>query len=172
MEEIVVETDVAVPPEEAFAFLRDFPGYVRYSEYLDDVVQHGDGGVGTRYQLSLSWWRLSYTAHTEVTGIEEPERIEWRVLRAVDAHGAWEVEPVEPPAVPRAGSRVRLRIRYDPDSADPGALTLPRFVSIGWIVDRVKPLIVPEAEATVERIVADLEGEPRPVDLEITTRRA
>lgn len=170
MEEIVVETDVAVPPDEAFAFLRDFPGYVRYSDYLEEVVQHGDGGVGTRYDLTLSWWRLSYTAKTKVTGIDEPNRIEWRVVRAVDARGAWEIEPISPPASPREGSRVRLRIRYDSETADPGALNLPRFVSIGWIVDRVKPLIVPEAEAIVERIVADLEGEPRPVDLDITTR--
>lgn len=164
MDEVIVETELAVPPDETFEFLLDFPGYVRYSEYLDHVTQRGDGGVGTRYELSLSWWRLSYTAHTEVTGIERPDRIDWRVLRAVNAHGSWEIHPID------GGSRVRLRIRYDPDSADPSAIDIPRLVSLSWIIERVKPLVITEAEETVERIVADLEGEPRPVDLDITVR--
>ena len=170
MDEVILETELRVPPAKTFDFLRDFPGYVRYSSYLDDVSQHGDGSVGTRYELLLSWWKLSYTAHTEVTAIEEPHRIEWRVLRAVDARGHWAIEPIDPPGQDGTHSLVRLYIQYDPASADPGAIDIPRLVSLGWIVDRVKPLIVPEAESIVERIVADLEGEPRPVDLDIQVR--
>lgn len=169
MDEVIVETDLRVSPEETFEFLLDFPGYVRYSEYLDSVRQQGDGGAGTRYELSLSWWRLAYTARTEVTNIDRPSRIDWRVLRAVDAHGSWEIEP-DAANDGSAGSRVRLRIRYDPETADPSVIDMPRLVSLGWIIDRVKPIVVREAEATVERIVADLEGEPRPVDIDITVR--
>lgn len=170
MDRVVVETEVHVPPDDAFAFLIDFPGYAKYSDYLRRVEQIGDGTTGTTYELELQWWKLSYTARTEVTGIDEPERIEWRVKRVVTAHGAWEIEAIDGPDG-ATHSRVRLVIQYDPDSADPGALQVPRFVSLGWIVDRVTPLVREEAERTVERIVADLEGEQRPVELTIRTDR-
>lgn len=166
MEELVVETDVRVPPEEAFAFLRDFPGYVRYSQYLDGIEQYGDGDPGTRYHLNLSWWRVSYTAVTEVTDIDPPERIHWRVLRAVDAHGFWDVTPIDD----GDASHVQLHIRFDADSADASVLNLPRLVSLSWVIEKLRPLVREEATSTVERIVADLEGEPRPVDL--TVRRS
>lgn len=166
MEEVIVRTQVYVPPEEAFAFLREFSQYADYSEYLKEVRQYGDGNAGTQYDLRAEWWRIGYTARTEVTNIEEPERIEWRVLEAIDAYGVWTIEPQE------SGSIVRLRIAFDTDSADPSVVNLPRFVSVGWVIDRVKPLVTREAQDVVERVVADLEGEPRDVDLDITTRRA
>lgn len=168
MDEVIVRTRIRVPPSEAFAFLTDFPGYAKYSEYLKEVRADGDGGPGTAYELDVAWWKLSYTAHTEVVDVEEPARIRWRVTEAVDAHGAWEIEPVDD----GTDSEVTLRIFFDADSADRSAVNLPRFVSIGWVIDRVKPLVVREAEDVVERIVADLEGEPRPVDLTIETRRS
>ncbi len=170
MDEVIVETELQVPPEETFEFLLDFPGYVRYSDYLETVTQYGNGGEGTRYHLSLSWWRLSYTARTEVTAIDRPTQIDWRVLRAVDAHGSWHVEPVGGRLEEATDSRVRLHIQYNPDTANPDVIDIPRFVSLGWIIARVKPLVVKEAEAIVERIVADLEGRPRPVDLDIQIR--
>lgn len=166
MEEIVVGTDVHVPPDEAFAFLLDFPGYVQYSDYLTGIEQHGDGGSGTRYYLELSWWRLSYTASTEVTKIDPPRRIDWRVLRAVDASGNWEVKSIDD----GQSSDVRLHIRFDADSADASVLNLPRFISISWVIDKLRPIVLNEAESTVERIVADLEGERRPVDLHMQRR--
>lgn len=168
MDEVIVRTRIRVPPCEAFAFLTDFPGYANYSEYLDAVRADGDGGPGTAYELDVAWWRLSYTAHTEVVEVEQPEYIRWRVTEAIHAHGAWEIEPVED----GTASEVTLRIFFDASSADRSAVDLPRFVSIGWVIDRVKPLVVREAEDIVERIVADLEGEPRQVDLTIETRRS
>lgn len=171
MDEVVVRTDVYVTPTEAFDFLRDFPGYAEYSEHLTRVDQHGDGGAGTVYEIEVSWWRLSYTARTEVTGIDRDHRLDWRALESVDAEGEWEVEPIERPESDETGSRVTLRIRYAPETADATLLDLPRFVSLAWIVDRVRPVLHREAEAVVERIVADLEGEPRPVELEVETRR-
>lgn len=165
MEEVVVRTQVYVPPPKVFAFLRSFTNYAEYSEYLEDVEQYGDGRVGTEYELTASWWRISYRARTEVTEIEPPDRIEWRVIDAIDANGVWDVEPVE------GGTEVTLRIAFDASTADTGAVSLPRFVSVGWVIDRVKPLVYREAEAIVERIVADLEGEPREVDLDIVVNR-
>lgn len=170
MDEVVVRTDINVPPAEAFAFLRDFPGYAAYSEYLERVDQHGDGGEGTVYELEAVWWRLRYTARTEVTKIDAPERIEWRVEEAITAEGSWDVSPIERDGSAEPASRVTLRMRYDPDTADAGVVKLPRFVSLSWVIERVRPLVEQEAEATVERVVADLEGEARPVDLEIETR--
>lgn len=170
MDEVLVRTAIEVPPGEAFAFLRDFPGYADYSEHLRRVERRGDSGAGTVYEVEAVWWKLAYTARTEVTAIEEPSRIEWRVLDPLDAAGAWEIDPFERGGEP--ASRVTLRIRYDASSADAGVVGLPRFVSVGWVVDRVRPIVTREAEATVERIVADLEGEPRPVDLEIETRQS
>ena len=60
-----------------------------------------------------------------------------------------------------------LVVEYAPDSADEGLLDLPRFVSLGWVVDRVTPKVRAEAERVVRRIVADLEGERREVEVEI-----
>jgi len=38
-----------------------------------------------------------------------------------------------------------------------------------WVIEKVKPLIQEEAERVVERIVADLEGRRRDVELTIHT---
>ena len=166
MEEVVVRTDIYAPPDEVFAFLRSFTNYAEYSEYLTDVSAFGDGGPGTQYELTASWWRINYRARTEVTAIDPPERIAWRVVDVIDADGIWQLEPIE------NGTRVTLRIAFDASTADRGAVRLPRFVSIGWVIDRVSPLVHREAEAIVKRIVTDLEGAPRDVDLEITVDRA
>ncbi len=169
MDEVIVRTDVYVPPAVVFEFLRDFRGYARYSSHLKRVEQDGDGGPGTRYTIELFWWRITYTAETEVTAIDEHSRIEWAARsRAMDATGAWLVEPLDDA---ETRSRVTLSIRYDPASADASVVPLPPFISVGWVIDRVRPLLEREAEAVVERIVEDLEGEPRSVDLRVETRR-
>ena len=62
-----------------------------------------------------------------------------------------------------------LVVEYTPDSADEGFLDLPRFISFGWVVERVTPKVRAEAEQVVRRIVADLEGERQPVEVEIET---
>ncbi len=31
--------------------------------------EDGDGASGTRYALHFSWWKLTYTAHSEVTDV-------------------------------------------------------------------------------------------------------
>lgn len=168
MDRIEVSTVVYLPPEPIYDFLVDFPRYATLSEHLRDVRQLGDGSPGTQYHLSFAWWKLSYTAHSEVTGVEPPDRIDWKLTKDLDAHGSWLIEPLEDvPEEHDTASRVRLLIKFDPHSAKKGALDLPRFVSLSWVIQKVKPLVQKEAEVIVRRLVADLEGQRRDVDLEI-----
>lgn len=171
MDEVEVSTVVYLPPAEVYEFLLDFPRYANYSEYLTDVRSDGDGSPGTRYALRFAWWKLSYTAHSEVVEVDPPNRIDWRLVKDIDARGYWRVEqaPDDAPEGVEMASRVTLRVEFNPDSASSGAVDLPRFVSLSWVIEKVKPKIQSEAERVVERIVADLEGESRDVDLTIHT---
>jgi hypothetical protein len=175
VDEIAVSTVVYLPPDEVYEFLVDFPRYANYSEYLKEVRADGDGAPGTRYSLRFSWWKLSYTARSEVTSVDPPRRIDWRLVKDIDAEGRWVVEPLSelPPDAPEdveRASRVLLEIEFDPETARDGAIDLPRFVSFDWVLRKIKPLVVKEAEQIVERVVADLEGRERPIELEIRRR--
>jgi len=173
VDEVEVSTVVYLPPEEIYDFLVDFPGYARYSKYLERVRADGDGQPGTRYALTFSWWKLEYTAHSEVTAVDRPTSIDWELVRDLEASGHWHVEevdvPAEAPADAEAACRVTLRVEFDPSTASVGRLNLPSFVSLSRVIEKVKPLVQEEAERVVERIVADLEGTRRPVDLRIHT---
>jgi len=172
VETVEISTVVYLPPEEVFAFLVDFPRYSEYSKYLREVVQNGDGGPGTTYRLHFRWWKLWYTAHTVVTAVDAPSTLDWEVTRDLNAHGQWVVEevPEEAPPDRETACIVRLVVHYDPNTAGSSILDLPRFISFDWVIDRVMGLIVEEGERVVERIVADLEGERREVDLTIAQR--
>ena len=169
MDSVEVSTVVYVPPEEAYEFLVDFPGYAKYSKHLTGVERHGDGGAGTEYDLHLQWWKLNYTVRSEVVDLDPPDRIDWKIVKDLDAHGSWLVEhaPEEAPEGRETASRVRLVISFDADSASADMLDLPKLVSLGWVVKKVEPLVLEEAERVVARIVEDLEGEGRPVDLTV-----
>ncbi len=169
VDEIEARTVVYASPEELYDFLVDFPGYARYSEYLDRVRQEGDGTVGTRYALRFSWWKLSYTARSEVTGVDPPERIDWRIVKDIDAEGYWEIAPTEPPDGVDVATEVVLHIEYDASSASASAVDLPKLVSMGWVIEKVKPLVRKEATRIVRRVVDDIEGEPREAEVEIRT---
>lgn len=169
MDSVEVSTVVYLPPEDVYEFLVDFPRYARYSKHLDEVNQHGDGSAKTLYDLTFVWWKLSYTARSEVTELTPPERIDWQLVRHIDARGYWQVTP-EPDSAPEDrshASRVRFVVNFRPDSADSDAIQLPRFISMGWVIEKVTPKIREEAERVVRRVVADLEGEEREVTLEI-----
>jgi len=73
--------------------------------------------------------------------------------------------PAGLPTDAETACRVHLEVEFDPDSVGGGMLDLPRFVSLDWVVRKVKPVLVEEAERVVERIVADIEGRRREVDL-------
>ena len=149
--------------------MRSFTDYPRYSEHLKEVRVHGDGGVGSVYDLKLAWWKLSYTARSKVTAVSAPESLEWRLLNDIDARGEWRVEP-EPESAPEGvetASRIYFEAVYDPYSADESALSLPRFVSLDWVVEKVEPKLLGEAREVVERLVADIEGQRREVELTV-----
>ena len=173
MDSIEVTTLIYLPPREVHEFLMDFPGYADYSKYLRRVTQDGDGGTGTRYHLTFAWSKLQYTAHTRVSDVDPPTEIDWEVIEDLDARGKWVVEevPEEAPPDRETASRVRLVVDYDPGSVSAGALDLPRFVSLGWVLEKAEGLIREEGERVVERIVEDLEGRRRPVELHVDVGR-
>lgn len=169
MDRIVVSTVVYRSPEEVFPYLESFTQYPRYTEHLQSVTERGRGTVGPRYDLTLTWWKLSYTAHSEVVDISPPDSLEWRLLEDIDAEGEWRVEP-EPESAPpdeETASRIYFEATYDPHSADEDALSLPRFVSLNWVVRKVEPRLLKEAKRIVTRLVADIEGESREVELTV-----
>ena len=111
----------------------------------------------------------SYTARSEIVDVDEPTSLEWRLVKDLDARGEWRVEP-EPESAPEraeTASRVYFDAVYDPHSANEDAVSLPRFVSMGWVIDKIRPRLLSEAERVVTRLVADVEGESRPVQLEV-----
>jgi len=169
VDEVEVSTVVYLPPEEIYEFLVDFPRYARYSKHLTQVRHDGDGSPGTNYYITFSWWKLSYTAHSRVTDVDPPRRIDWTITKDLDANGYWGIEPVpeEAPEGEDHACRVRLHVRFHPGSADSRMLDLPRFVSLDWVIGKVKPIVEREAERIVRRIVADIEGRRREIDLEI-----
>lgn len=166
MDSVDVSTVVYLPPEEIYEFLIDFPGYANYSQYLTDVVQRGDGSPGTRYDMRFAWWKLSYVARSEVTAVERPYTIDWQLVKDIDAEGRWLIEEAPDASADGPACRVHLQVEFDPDSAR-GAAGLPAFVSFDWLVGKVRPKILGEAERIVERIVADLEGQQRQVQLTV-----
>ncbi|MGQ3327875.1 MULTISPECIES: type II toxin-antitoxin system RatA family toxin [Halorubrum] len=181
MDELVVSTEVYADPEDVYAFLLDFPRYANYSEYLREVrTLEGEGGPNTRYALTFAWWKITYTAHSRVTGVDPPELIDWEITKDIDASGCWRVTPAETDAgrddAGTAGDstdptdrpcEVALEVEFDPSSASSDALDLPTLVSFDWVLKKAIPLIRGEAERVVERAVRDLEGSTRDIDLDV-----
>ncbi len=167
MDRILLSTIVNRDPETVFEAVRAFPDYPTYAKHLDSVTATGSGGAGTRYALHFSWWKLSYTVNSEVIEVEEPNRLAWRLTADLDATGEWRVEGLSADEHDGDGpaSRLYFEVRFDPHSADPDAVSLPRFVSLDWVVRRIRPRLYDEAERVLSRLVADLEGSPRDIDL-------
>lgn len=176
MERLVVDTVVYCPAEEVYEFLLDFPGYANYSEYLDSVAELDGGGENARYALRFSWWKLTYTARSEVTETVRPERIEWRLLGRFEASGRWLVEPLDElpddaPEWAEEATAVSFEVEYDTDTAHSGMLDLPAFVSLDYVVEKAKPMVNKEVRRVVERAVVDLEGSRRPVAVSVENER-
>ena len=169
MDRILVSTVVYRSPETIFPYLQDFSRYPRYADHLESVRVDGNGEAGTRYDLRLAWWKLSYTARSEVTGVSAPTSLEWRLIKDIDAEGEWRIEsvPDEAPETVETASRIYFEAVYDPHSADKDVVSLPRFVSMGWVIDKLRPRLMDEARRVLERLVADIEGTRRSVELTV-----
>lgn len=167
MQRLEVSTVVYVAREEVYEFLIELPRYAQYSEYLEAVQQYGDGSPGTEYDLQLAWWKLRYTARSEVTDVTPPERIDWELCRDLDASGYWAVESEPAPADHDHASRVHFVVEYAPDTARADAVDLPSLVSFDWVIEKVTPKLRSEAEQVIRRVVRDLEGEPRRASLTV-----
>lgn len=175
VDEIAVSTVVYAPAESVFEFLVDFPRYADYSDHLTRVRQVGDGGPGTQYALTFAWWRLTYTAESRVTDVDPPRRLDFTVTKDIHAVGRWRIEelaelPDDAPVHAETACRVFFEVEFDAGTVSAGDIDLPRFVSLGWVIERIKPALQKEAEGVVERVVADLEGRRRDVELTIRTR--
>lgn len=165
MERIRLSTVVYAPPETVFPYLQDFTTYPRYAKHLSHVDIDGDGGVGTHYGLHLAWWKLTYTARSRVTGLTPPHSLEWELTKDIDAHGEWRIESASDGD--RPASRVYFEAAYDPHSASEDVVSLPRFVSMGWVIRKLRPRLMDEARRVLERLVADIEGQRREVELTV-----
>lgn len=169
VDSVEASTVIYLPPEDVYEFLIDFPRYADYSTYLREVRRRGDGGPGTVYDITVTWWKITYTARSRVTDIDPPHRIDWEIVKDVDARGYWQIDATDPPDDHEEASEVRLHITFDPESADEHTLDLPTFVTLDRVIDAVTPKVEQEAERVVRRIVADLEGEPRDVGVTVHT---
>ncbi len=193
---ILLSTVVYRDPETVFPYLESFTEYPRYTDYLNDVREYdgnpadvqsrsdsrnsrgqmksetrSDGGT-TWYDLHLSWWKLRYTARSEVFELSPPHSLKWKLRKDIDAEGEWRVEP-EPEAAPtgeETASRIYFDAQYDPHSANSDAISLPRFVSMDWVIRKIQPRLFGEVEKIVRRLVADIEGTPRDVELYVHER--
>lgn len=168
MDAVEASTLIYLPPEEVYAFLVDFPQYAKYSEFIQEVRRVSDGDP-VEYDLEFAWWKLSYTARSAVTDTDPPNRIDWELVTDLDAQGYWAIEhvPEEAPDGKPDASRVWFHVEFNPDSADEDMVSIPPFVPLDKIIQKVIPKIETEAHRIVRRIVADLEGEKRPVELTI-----
>lgn len=167
MDDVEASLVFHLPQREVYDALFDFTRYHRYSDYVEDAAIRGEG-VGTRFALTFAWWRLDYTLRGRVTDCDPPERIDWAVTRDVDARGYWSIEDAPEAAPPdvETATRARIHVEFDRSSARTGSILGP-FVSTDWVLGRILPLVEPEAKRIARRVVADLEGEPRPVELTV-----
>ena len=175
MKTIEVWADASVDPVVAYEYLLDFTNYAEYCRYVNGVDVDSDGssaeaapptGAGTTYTIRLGWWRISVDLRAEVSQVEHPRTIQWRVLSDVDAHGRWEVHPPD-----SADGPVGLRFvaSYDSAALERTNLDLPRFVPMARVIDKLMPLMMETGCDVLEQIVWDLEATRRSVNVRVRT---
>jgi len=111
---------------------------------------------------------MVYVESPSVRGVVEPRLAAVAdAAHAVDATCCLGSDPVALSLLERPSA-----VGCDIVIGDAGTLGLPRMVSSGWLLERALPLAKRELRAVVEDVVADLEGERRPVELEVLARPA
>jgi ribosome-associated toxin RatA of RatAB toxin-antitoxin module len=168
VETVEASTLVYLSPEEVYDFLVDFRHFEDYSKYVTDISREGDGTL-SEYEITVSWWKIGYTARTGVTDVDPPDRIDWELVQSIDAHGYWRIEhvPDEAPDDQPDATRVLLHAEFDPETVTAQSLDLPRLIPVSKIVDKVAPKTRAAARIIIGRILADLEGEKRSIDLTV-----
>jgi uncharacterized membrane protein len=153
-----------VSPETVYEFVRSYDGVAEHSDHVERVERDGDGGPGTDYRITFSWWRLSFTSESRVTETERPAYVAWRSTGSVRARGRWRMEQIpdeELPSDREVGTELSLRIEFDPTTLAGGTVT--RLLSLSRLVERVTPVVERECRSVLSGVVADLEGAPRRV---------
>jgi len=84
--------------------------------------------------------------------------------RSVDPDGECTADGEAPAA------RIRLRATFDRESITDAGMGIPRFISATSVFQKVAPVAKSEAKTILARIVADLEGEPRPIEVTVSER--
>jgi hypothetical protein len=162
---IEASTELYAPQRRVYEFIQGYEGASEYSPHLEGVEQQGDGGPGTVYDITLSWWKLSWTSRSRVTAADPDERIAWRTTEDVRAKGYWTMDELGASDLPdgrNVGTRLGLRIEFDPTSIRGHSVT--RVLPLGRLLERVRPVVVRECLALLEGVATELEGEPREVD--------
>ena len=169
MERVVLQTVIHAPPSAIYPVLANFERYPRYATHLEWVEPRGEGPAGPQYDLHLSWWRISHTTRSEIVERDPPHRLGWRLTRDVEARGAWELEerPELAPADAETATRVTFEGRADPTTAETGNLSLPGLLPMDVVIAKARPIVKREVRETVRRLVADVEGHPREVELSL-----
>lgn len=169
MEQLKLSTLIYAPQQKVFDVLADFEEYPKFCDYVNRVARRGDGSEGTRYGIEFKWWKLTYTAWSQVESITAPSMIEWSVQKDIDAQGSWEIEDVTADHESDHESVVRVTIDVEFDVEKPGGdiLDLPLLTSFDWVVKKVKPLIFEEARAVIQNLAYEVEGERRTPELTI-----
>jgi uncharacterized membrane protein len=161
---VEASTVLYAPPEAVYRYVRTFEGAVEFADHVERIDRSGDGGPGTHYHIQLSWWRLSWTSRSRVTAVEPPNRIDWRTVGDVRARGSWLMEPLPADGLPdgrEVGTELTLRVEFDPASVRGAGVA--RLMPIDRLLRRLRPVVARECERLLDGVVADLEGERRPV---------
>ncbi|MFC6961452.1 SRPBCC family protein [Halocatena marina] len=82
METVEASTLVYLPPEEIYEFLVDFQQYGKYTKYVTNIDREGEDDAGAVYDITVSWWKIDYTARSKVTDVDPPNRIDWELPKA------------------------------------------------------------------------------------------
>lgn len=93
----VVRARVAAPPQQLWSIVADparHPELAGSGEPLETwLVSEGPLRVGSRFESRQKWLGMKYTSRSEVTALQEPRLLRWRVDNQTD----WEfrLEPLE-----------------------------------------------------------------------------
>lgn len=171
METVEASTLVYLSPEEIYENLADLRQFEDYSKYVTDISREGDDQL-SEYEITVSLWKIGYTARMEITDVEPPSRIDWKLVKSIDAHGYFEIEhvPEEAPEGKPDACRVTCHGEFDPDTVTAEALDLPKLIPVSKIIDKFGSKVEPAARIIIGRIISDMEGEERSVELTVHER--